>query len=125
LRLDMSKLLSMVSAQQRAAPTQAPRSANGAGGARGASRSGSAFRDHHACSVYEKSRVQNGVGPSEFEWPSLMRSMLTMLSPFAQKNSLLKSWPKLQIRALQLEREGSPPPGCAYLRQSCHVIPIK
>jgi hypothetical protein len=27
------------------------------------------------------------------------------------KYRVLKSWPELQIRALQLEREGSPPPG--------------
>src|SRR6202521_1824366 len=42
LLLDMPKLLSMVSAQQRAATTQTPRRPIGAGGGERASRSGSA-----------------------------------------------------------------------------------
>jgi hypothetical protein len=31
--------------------------------------------------------------------------------PFALKNRLLQSWSELQIRIMQLEREGSPTPG--------------
>jgi len=30
--------------------------------------------------------------------------------PFALKDRLLKSWPELQMRIIQLAREGSPPP---------------
>jgi hypothetical protein len=41
--------------------------------------------------------------------------MLTMLSAFRAKDRLLKSWPELQMRIMQLAREGSPPPG---LRQN-------
>jgi hypothetical protein len=37
---------------------------------------------------------------------------LTMLSAFRAKDRLLKSWPELQMRITQLERERSPPPGC-------------
>ena len=37
--------------------------------------------------------------------------MLTMLSGFRAKDRLLKSWPELQMRIMQLAREGSPPPG--------------
>src|SRR5436190_23650684 len=37
--------------------------------------------------------------------------MLRMLSAFALKDRLLKSWPELQMRIMQLEREGSPAPG--------------
>jgi hypothetical protein len=36
-----------------------------------------------------------------------------------------RSWPELQIRSLQLEREESPPRGLAYLKRSCHAIPIR
>jgi hypothetical protein len=37
--------------------------------------------------------------------------MLRMLSAFALKDCLLKSWPELQMRIMQLAREGSPAPG--------------
>src|SRR5262245_58362081 len=49
LRLDMQKLLSRASAQQRAATTQTPRRPIGAGGVRGASRSGSASDTRSLC----------------------------------------------------------------------------
>ena len=35
-----------------------------------------------------------------------------------------ESSPKLQIRTTQLPREGSPPPGLHYFRQSCHGISV-
>jgi hypothetical protein len=37
--------------------------------------------------------------------------MLRMLSAFALKDRLPKSWRELQMRITQLAREGSPPPG--------------
>ena len=35
-----------------------------------------------------------------------------------------ESSPELQIRTTQLPREGSPPPGLHYFRQSCHGISV-
>ena len=35
-----------------------------------------------------------------------------------------ESWPELQIRTTQLPREGSPPSGLHYFRQSCHGISV-
>ena len=34
-------------------------------------------------------------------------------------------WLELQIAIMQLAREGPPPPSLAYLRRSCHGIPIR
>jgi hypothetical protein len=73
--------------------TQTPRRPNGAGGARGASRLRRlSVRDHQSCSVYDRSRVQNRVGPSGFESydPPCCDSMLAMLSAFRAKDRLLK-----------------------------------
>ena len=33
--------------------------------------------------------------------------------------------PELQLGIMQLEREGSPPPGLRLLRPSCHANPIR
>ena len=41
------------------------------------------------------------------------------------EDRLLKCWPELQICITQLTREGSPPPGLLYFRQSCHGIPVR
>ena len=41
----------------------------------------------------------------------VFRLMLAMRSAFRAKDRVLKSWPELQIRIMQLQREGSPPPG--------------
>jgi hypothetical protein len=41
------------------------------------------------------------------------------------EDRLLKCWPELQICITQLTREGSPPPGLHYFRQSCHGIPVR
>jgi hypothetical protein len=56
LRLDISKLLSLLPAQQRAATTQTPRRPIGAGGARGASRSGSV--SVHSGTKWRRNRAQ-------------------------------------------------------------------
>ena len=52
-------------------------------------------------------------------------------TPFAgrgvrrSEDRLLKCWPELQICITQLTREGSPPPGLHYFRQSCQGIPVR
>src|SRR5262244_1252106 len=63
LRLDMQKLLSRASAQQRAATTQTPRRPIGAGGVRGASRSGSAsvITTHALFARKVQRKLSNGV----------------------------------------------------------------
>src|SRR5262245_39613309 len=63
LRLDMQKLLSRASAQQRAATTQTPRRPIGAGGVRGASRSGSAsaITTHALLARKVQRKLSNGV----------------------------------------------------------------
>ena len=70
------------------------------------------------CSVPDRSRVQNAVGhsheistPMRFPEPD---SMLRMLAAFRDRMS--KTRHELQIGTIQLEREGSPPPGSRYLR---------
>ena len=49
----------------------------------------------NACSVYDRSRVQDGVGPIDPRDSSLFRA----------NDRLPKSWPELQIRLTQLARE--------------------
>src|SRR5262244_3178766 len=61
LRLDMQKLLSRASAQQRAATTQTPRRPIGASGVRGASRSGSASVITTHALFARKVKLSNGV----------------------------------------------------------------
>src|SRR5262245_33025391 len=41
------------------------------------------------------------------------------------EDRLLKCWPERQNCITQLTREGSPPPGLHYFRQSCHGIPVR
>ena len=68
----------------------------------------------HSCSVWDGSRVQNGVVHSRENFgvhaPRLIRIDAhdpDRVSPEA----LLKYGPELQLGIMQLEREGSPPPG--------------
>ena len=42
--------------------------------------------------------------------------MLRMLSAFRVQDCLPKSWPELQMRIMQLAREGSPPAGLRLLQ---------
>ena len=71
-------------------------------------------RDHHSCSVYDGSRVQNGVVHSRENFgvhaPRLNR--IDGHDPVrVSLEAPLKYGPELQSGIMQLEREGSPPPG--------------
>jgi hypothetical protein len=119
--LDMSKLLSMVSAQQRAAPPKPRGSPMALARARGASRSG--WRPCPPCMLCLRQKSS-----AKWRWSERicffthLRISSPMTIPdatrsssccplFRAKDRLLKSWPELQIRITQLAREGSPPPG--------------
>jgi hypothetical protein len=61
--------------------------------------------------------VQNGAGPSGFvsspseNFESMTDSILVMAVRFCALRSFAETWPELQIRIMQLAREGSLPPG--------------
>ncbi len=67
LLLDMSKLLSMVSRRNSAPHHPNPAEAKWRWRGERSEPVRLSFRDHHSCSVYDGSRVQNRAGPSGSE----------------------------------------------------------
>ena len=108
--------------------TQTPRRPNGVGGARGANRSGSAsvtsihapFTTEVECKMASFTHVENfGVHA-----PRLIR--IDGHDPVrVSLEAPLKYGPELQLGIMQLEREGSPPPGLRLPQRSCHADPIR
>ena len=94
LLLGMSKFLSLVSAQQRSAPPK-PRGGPMALAGREEQPVRLRVRDHHACSVYERSRVQNGRYEQIYFFTQL-RISSAMTIPDA--NSILVSCPLFRAK---------------------------
>jgi hypothetical protein len=60
--------------------------------------------------------------PEAIQWAEHRRSLLSRCLQYSRRS---QCWPELQICLTQLTREGSPPPGLHYFRQSCHRIPVR